>query len=111
MFNTTNISIKRECKSVMIIPEKIDLNMRLSENDSFFETINRNSNNYTRLMGINPCLRKTKFKAFEHKCGIWHIDRMNEMMGGEYVDIDYPVKVLAIQYAGNDNFIFELIKL
>lgn len=112
MLNTTNI-VNRSTTIVQrtVVPEKIDLNLHKKDDKSFFLEVDRDSEQYKKLLQENPVLLKREFRAFEE----WEINclppphnRLKRALGGEWVYVGTPINVLQVQYAGKNKFIFEL---
>jgi len=110
MFDTTNVAISNK-KEVTITPEDIDLNIRRSNDSSFFIEVNRDSKAYPALLREKPCVYEKKWVPWIEGSPVYGWNAMDKAMGGSYIEIEIPIKVLAIQYSGNNNFIFELQKL
>jgi len=110
MFNTTNIAISNK-KEVTITPEDIDLNIKRSNDASFFIEVNRDSKVYPALLRERPCVYEKKWYPWIEGTPVYPWNAIDKQMGGSYIQIEVPIKVLAIQYSGNNNFIFELQKL
>lgn len=110
MFNTTNVTISNK-KEVTIIPEDVDLNIKRSNESSFFIEVNRNSKAYSALLKENPFIYEKKWYPWIDGTPVYSWNRIDKQCGGSYRDVEIPVIVLAIQYSGNNNFIFELQKL
>ena len=110
MFNTTNVVVSNK-KEITIIPEDIDLNIERSDKSSFFIEVNRNSKVYPALLREKPCIYEKKWIPCVEGSPVYGWNAIDKQMGGSYIEIEVPIKVLAIQYSGNNNFIFELQKL
>ena len=115
MLNKINIVNKSSTTSVTCItPEKIDLNMKKIEEQSFFKEVNRNTDDYKKLLQEAPVLLEKYWYRFSESelgnmCYTWQ--SIDKSLNGQYRVKEIPVKVVAIQYSGGNNFIFELTKL
>ena len=110
MFNTTNIAISNK-KEITVMTEDIDLNIKRSSESSFFIEVNRNSKAYPALLREKPRVLEKKWIPWIEGSPVYGWNAMDKAIGGSYIEIEIPIKVLAIQYSGNNNFIFELQKL
>lgn len=112
MFDKTVIAkSSKTINNISVTPEKIDLNIKKSDEKSFFIEIHRNDPRYRKLMGEKPVIVEKQWIPWRGGDFAYDWERMAKMMGGQHIETDVPVKVLAIQYSGNGNFIFEIIKL
>lgn len=116
MFNNYNVKFENKTTSVTnnVVPEDINLNIRKSNDTSFFLEVNRNTEQYKYFLQENPVLLKEKFVRFTEESYRYmeYTMRMRKKLEGGYKTTDkIPVKILSINYSGEGNFIFELIKL
>lgn len=115
MFNTnTNIvNINNETNEINYnIPEDIKLNVHKQDDNSFFIEVDRNSQQYRKLLCKEPVFIEKeyhKYKEWEINCNEnYHMRRIKELEGGCYQDKETPCTVLNIQYIGKDKFLFEI---
>ncbi len=115
MLDQINIVNKSSTTRVTCVtPEKIDLNIKKTEEQSFFREINRNTEDYKKLLQEAPVLLEKYWYRFSddelgNMCYPWQ--SIDKSLKGQSRIKEIPVKVVAIQYSGGGNFIFELIKL
>lgn len=110
-YTQINKSSKTEIEVNNYTPETIALNVTNIDN-GFFVTYKRNSNEYLHLMGENPVILTYKSKGIsdedmQRRYGqFWRVHSP-----WEKIETKHPVKVVNIQYIGNDEFLFNLTKL
>ena len=116
MFNNYNLKVENKTTTVnnTIVPEDINLNIRKSNETSFFLEVNRNTEQYKVLLQELPVLLEKEFIKYKEEDYMYdeYVTKMRKKVEGGYDKINkIPVKVLSINYSGEGNFIFELIKL